>query len=103
MAKMTQARTNRWKANVQKARELLQATAADVGNAKLAAKDDEVYSAVMDTGRKLVPLLNGLDELASDDERVSPVHRVRDIVATQAQERKAVAARKATENGVATL
>lgn len=100
MAKMTQARVNRWKSDLQKAQQLVQRTAADIGSAKITTKSS-IYSAVMDAGVQIVPVLNGLEALVSDDPRRSPVTRAQFVVAADAQQRKDAKASKDAEKAAA--
>lgn len=94
MAKMTQARVDRWQKDLEKAAQLVRKTAQDVGSAKLTTSGS-IYSQLVELGGLLVPMLNGLDGLTAADQDRSPLHRARTIVRRAADERKARRAAKA--------
>lgn len=100
MAKMTQARVERWQKDLSKAEELVRKTMQDVGAAKLTTSGS-IYSSLVDLGGQLIPALNALDGLTATDQDRSPLHRVRNTVARLAQERKDRAAAKAAEKAAA--
>lgn len=100
MAKMTQARVDRWQKDLDKAEALVRKTMQDVGSAKLTTSGS-IYSALVDLGGQLIPALNALDGLTAVDQDRSPLHRVRNIVARLAQERKDRKAAKDAEKAAA--
>jgi len=93
MAKMTQARVDRWQKDLAKADELVRKTSQDVGNAKLTTSGS-IYSGLIDVGHALAPVVANLDAVTSDD---SGVARVRKVVVDAAQRRKDAKAAKDAE------
>lgn len=97
MAKMTGARVERWQKKLDKSLALILEVQEDLGDAKLATKDDGVYRAIVDLGKELVPAMQKLDELTSPEIGLSPIERVRRMVIEAANKRKEAKLRKQSE------
>lgn len=100
MAKMTQARVDRWNKDLSKALELARKTSIDVGNAKLTTSG-LVYSNLIDIGTALTPVLNSLEGLTHEHPGRNPIASIRRFVVEAAERRKQAKAAKDAEKATA--